>query len=73
MLLPPGVCMYSRSLPLRYLHVSFEFFFSRRTSNLSPFSGRARGLRGSTRLSLIHTLHFGLADWVMAISTPAPF
>ena len=37
--------------------------------NPSPSAGRVRGLKGSTHLSPVHALHFGLADWV---STPAP-
>ena len=40
-----------------------------RTLNPSPSAGRVRGLKGSTHLSPVHALHFGLADWV---STPAP-
>ena len=35
----------------------------------SPSAGRGCGLKGSTHLSPVHALHFGLADWV---STPAP-
>ena len=38
-------------------------------SNPSPSAGRVRGPRGSTYLSPIHALHFGLANW---FSTPAP-
>ena len=39
------------------------------TLNPSPSAGRVRGLNGSTHLSPVHALHFGLAD---CVSTPAP-
>ena len=45
----------------------FDIFYH--IVNSSPSAGRVRGLKGSTRLSPVHALHFGLADWV---STPAP-
>ena len=39
------------------------------TLNPSPSAGRVRGLKGSTHLSPVHALHFGLSDWVIS---PAP-
>lgn len=60
-----------RSIPQRLIHL--QKCFRRQTFSPSPFSGRGRGLKGSTiSLPTVHaSLHFGLADRI-TIDTPAP-
>lgn len=47
-----------------YLYLS-DIFVSSHTLNRSPFSRRVRNSKGSTHLSAIHALYYGLADWIM--------
>ena len=61
---------FTSAFVLCYVLFYFDILYFNHTLDPSPSAGRARGLKGSTHLSPVHALNFGLADWVS--TPPAP-